>query len=168
MATVWYWSRPVLLGLGCEGWTGTNGQHTCLEYRYELKRCGNNSATMRKRDVMVRGADNCTLQALAAVGQCRLMSLWDNLFSHLRVPVAQILLTRNDIADVRYGTKLHAWFSFLTPRQRTQYINAQNTFEQLFEMGVVPIVNENDTLAVSVRKCFSDPRSHRILLSNPS
>lgn len=30
------------------------------------------------------------------------MSLWDNLFSHLRVPVAQILLTRNDIADVSY------------------------------------------------------------------
>lgn len=41
------------------------------------------------------------LQALAAVGQCRLMSLWDGLFSHVRVPVAQILLTRNDIADVR-------------------------------------------------------------------
>lgn len=39
-------------------------------------------------------------QALAAVGQCRLMSLWDNLFGHLRQPVAQILLTRNDIADV--------------------------------------------------------------------
>jgi glutamate 5-kinase len=43
---------------------------------------------------------NKLVQALAAVGQCRLMSLWDNLFSHLRVPVAQILLTRNDIADV--------------------------------------------------------------------
>lgn len=41
------------------------------------------------------------IQALAAVGQCRLMSLWDGLFSHVRVPVAQILLTRNDIADVR-------------------------------------------------------------------
>ena len=39
-------------------------------------------------------------QALAAVGQCRLMSLWDGLFAHLRLPVAQILLTRNDIADV--------------------------------------------------------------------
>lgn len=39
-------------------------------------------------------------QALAAVGQCRLMSLWDGLFGHLRLPVAQILLTRNDIADV--------------------------------------------------------------------
>ena len=41
-------------------------------------------------------------QALAAVGQCRLISLWDSLFNHLRQPVAQILLTRNDIADVRY------------------------------------------------------------------
>ena len=34
--------------------------------------------------------------------------------------------------------------------QRTQYLNAQNTFAELFSMGVVPIVNENDTLAVSV------------------
>lgn len=39
-------------------------------------------------------------QALAAIGQCRLISLWDNLFGHLRQPIAQILLTRNDIADV--------------------------------------------------------------------
>ena len=44
------------------------------------------------------------LQALAAVGQCRLISLWDSLFAHLRQPVAQILLTRNDIADVRLYT----------------------------------------------------------------
>ena len=34
--------------------------------------------------------------------------------------------------------------------QRTQYLNAQNTFAELFSMGVIPIVNENDTLAVSV------------------
>jgi glutamate 5-kinase len=39
-------------------------------------------------------------QALAAIGQCRLISLWDSLFGHLRQPIAQILLTRNDIADV--------------------------------------------------------------------
>jgi hypothetical protein len=38
---------------------------------------------------------------LAAIGQCRLISLWDSLFGHLRQPIAQILLTRNDIADVR-------------------------------------------------------------------
>lgn len=36
--------------------------------------------------------------------------------------------------------------------QRTQYLNAQNTFHELFNMEVIPIVNENDTLAVSVRQ----------------
>ncbi|KAL8854973.1 MAG: hypothetical protein Q9221_000169 [Calogaya cf. arnoldii] len=71
------------------------------------------------------------IQALAAIGQCRLMTLYDSLFEHLRQPIAQILLTRNDIAD------------------RTQYQNAQNTFMELFNLGVIPIVNENDTLAVS-------------------
>lgn len=40
------------------------------------------------------------LQALAAIGQCRLMGIWDSIFQHLKQPVAQILLTRNDIADV--------------------------------------------------------------------
>lgn len=65
------------------------------------------------------------------------MSLWDSLFNHMRQPVAQILLTRNDIAD------------------RTQYINAQNTLSELLNMGVIPVVNENDTLAVSEIK-FGD------------
>lgn len=77
------------------------------------------------------------VQALAAIGQCKLMSLWDQLFMHRRQPIAQILLTRNDIAD------------------RTQYINAQNTFIELLHMGVIPIVNENDTLSVAEIK-FGD------------
>lgn len=76
-------------------------------------------------------------QALAAVGQCRLMSMWDSLFTHMNQPVAQILLTRNDIAD------------------RTQYQNAQNTLSSLLNMGVVPIVNENDTVSVAEIK-FGD------------
>jgi glutamate 5-kinase len=41
-------------------------------------------------------------QALAAVGQGRLIALWDNLFSQLDQPIAQILLTRTDISDVRW------------------------------------------------------------------
>ncbi|KAG9528787.1 putative glutamate 5-kinase [Aureobasidium sp. EXF-12298] len=77
------------------------------------------------------------VQALAAIGQCKLMSLWDQLFMHRRQPIAQILLTRNDIAD------------------RTQYLNAQNTFIELIHMGVIPIVNENDTLSVAEIK-FGD------------
>ncbi|KAL1967776.1 hypothetical protein VTN77DRAFT_2465 [Rasamsonia byssochlamydoides] len=92
---------------------------------------------LRRMDVDERPKHLPRIQALAAVGQCRLMSLWDSLFAHLRIPVAQILLTRNDIAD------------------RTQYINAQNTFSELLSMGVIPIVNENDTLAVAEIK-FGD------------
>ncbi|KAJ5591747.1 uncharacterized protein N7459_002116 [Penicillium hispanicum] len=106
-------------------------------HRVVLVSSGAVGVGLRRMDVDERPAYLPRIQALAAVGQCRLMSLWDNLFSHLRVPVAQILLTRNDIAD------------------NTQYVNAQNTFEQLFDMGVIPIVNENDTLAVSEIK-FGD------------
>ncbi|KAI5304778.1 hypothetical protein KEM56_005951, partial [Ascosphaera pollenicola] len=92
---------------------------------------------LRRMDIEERPVHLPAVQAMAAVGQCRLMSLWDGLFEHLRQPVAQVLLTRNDIAD------------------RTQYINAQNTMKQLLKMGVIPIVNENDTLAVSEIK-FGD------------
>ncbi|KAF2995081.1 hypothetical protein E8E13_002991 [Curvularia kusanoi] len=77
------------------------------------------------------------VQALAAIGQCKLLALWDQLFGNLGQPIAQVLLTRNDIAD------------------RTQYQNAQNTFIELLSMGVIPIVNENDTLAVTEIK-FGD------------
>jgi len=76
-------------------------------------------------------------QALAAIGQGRLIALWDNLFGQLRQPIAQVLLTRGDISD------------------RTRYLNAVNTFKELLSMGVVPIVNENDTVSVSEIK-FGD------------
>jgi len=76
-------------------------------------------------------------QALAAIGQGRLIALWDSLFSHLGQPIAQILLTRGDISD------------------RTRYLNAVNTLTELLTMGVVPIVNENDTISVSEIK-FGD------------
>ncbi|KAH8695916.1 putative glutamate 5-kinase [Talaromyces proteolyticus] len=92
---------------------------------------------LRRMDVNERPTHLPRVQALAAVGQCKLMGLWDSLFVHLRIPVAQILLTRSDIAD------------------RTQYVNAQNTFSELLDMGVIPIVNENDTLAVAEIK-FGD------------
>ncbi|KAL5512020.1 PRO1 [Sanghuangporus vaninii] len=77
------------------------------------------------------------VQALAAIGQGRLIALWDNLFGQLGQPIAQILLTRGDIAD------------------RTRYLNAVNTLTELLSMGVVPIVNENDTISVSEIK-FGD------------
>jgi len=92
---------------------------------------------MRRMDVEKRPKDLPSIQALAAVGQCKLINLWDTLFSQLRQPIAQILLTRNDIAD------------------RTQYRNAQNTLSALLNRGIIPIVNENDTIAVAEIK-FGD------------
>lgn len=70
----------------------TRDPNTFLAYRYKPA-----FSSPARVDVLT----GYIFQALAAVGQCRLMSLWDGLFSHLRLPVAQILLTRNDIADVR-------------------------------------------------------------------
>lgn len=69
-------------------------------------------------------------QAIAAVGQCELMYLYDKLFSDYNNTVAQILLTKEDIA---------------IPRRKR---NTQNTMETLLEMGIIPIVNENDTVSV--------------------
>jgi glutamate 5-kinase len=69
-------------------------------------------------------------QAAAAVGQVRLMSLWDHLFDIVGRRVAQVLLTYDTFGD------------------RTQYLNARNTMWELLKMDVVPIVNENDTVAV--------------------
>ncbi|KAH3679912.1 hypothetical protein WICMUC_000655 [Wickerhamomyces mucosus] len=77
------------------------------------------------------------VQALAAIGQSKLIGRWDALFNQLGQRIAQILITRNDISD---------W---------TQYKNAQNTMSELLNMGVVPIVNENDTLSVAEIK-FGD------------
>lgn len=69
-------------------------------------------------------------QAAAAVGQCELMHIYDKIFLEYGVTVAQVLLTRGDVA----GT--------------AQRRNIRNTFDALLECGTVPIVNENDTVAI--------------------
>ena len=76
-------------------------------------------------------------QAIAAVGQGRLVRIYDDFFSTLEQPVAQILLTRRELTE------------------RNSYVNITNTFQALFELGVIPIVNENDTVAVDELK-FGD------------
>ncbi len=76
-------------------------------------------------------------QAVAAVGQGRLMRIYDDLFSTLGQPIAQVLLTRRDLVE------------------RNAYVNVSNTFEELLNLGVIPIVNENDTVAIDELK-FGD------------
>lgn len=70
-----------------------------------------------------------TKQAAAAVGQCELMYTYDKLFSEYNHTVAQILLTDEDIADTERCS------------------NFKNTLCRLLELGVIPIINENDTIA---------------------
>jgi glutamate 5-kinase len=76
-------------------------------------------------------------QALAAVGQIKLMALYERFFSRFDKSVAQILLTHEDLAN------------------RQRYLNAKHTFHMLLESSIIPIVNENDTVAVEEMK-FGD------------
>lgn len=76
-------------------------------------------------------------QALAAVGQARLMQIYESFFSKFGIKVGQVLLTRKDL------------------QERERYLNARNTLTKLLEHRVIPVVNENDTVAVEEIK-FGD------------
>lgn len=69
-------------------------------------------------------------QAVAAVGQCELMHIYDDMFEKYSVTVAQILLTKTIINNPNHCS------------------NFRNTVESLISMGVIPIINENDTIAI--------------------
>lgn len=68
-------------------------------------------------------------QMLSAIGQSRLMRIYNDLFDIFEVMVAQVLLTRDDLSN------------------RARYLNARDTLQTLIEQRIVPIVNENDTTA---------------------
>jgi glutamate 5-kinase len=76
-------------------------------------------------------------QACAAIGQSRLMATYDSLFRHFDLPIAQVLLTHEDLAD------------------HQRHLNARNTLLTLLRRGVLPIINENDAVSVTELK-FGD------------
>jgi glutamate 5-kinase len=88
-------------------------------------------------DLMARPTELPQLQACAAVGQSRLMHVYQQCFAPYRRPVAQILLTAGDF------------------EHRVRYLNVRNTIYALFEYGALPIINENDTISVAEIK-FGD------------
>jgi glutamate 5-kinase len=77
------------------------------------------------------------LQAAAAIGQSKLMALYDRLFAKSGITVAQVLLTHDDL------------------KNRTRHLNAHNTLMTLVARNVIPIINENDTVSVDEIK-FGD------------
>lgn len=101
-------------------------------------------------------AEDGVKQACAAVGQSRLMSYYENGFGVYDIPVAQILLTEDD-------------FSL-----RHRYLSLRTTLNKLLEFGVVPIINQNDTVSTielndmlaGIQVCFSDNDKLSALVSS--
>ena len=79
-------------------------------------------------------------QAIASIGQIELMNLFKKTFNLMKINLSQILLTLEDT------------------EQRRRAINAKRTFENLFKLGFVPIVNENDSIATSEIKYGDNDR----------
>jgi len=86
-----------------------------------------------------RPTDLATLQAVAAIGQTHLIQVYEQTFSEHGRHAAQILLTATELDD------------------RVAYLNVRNTLRRLLEMGAIPIINENDTVAVDeLKTTFGD------------
>lgn len=86
-------------------------------------------------------------QAVAAIGQGSLMAIYEKVFSPLKIRVAQVLLTHDDLSD------------------RHRFLNAKNTLQALLEYNAIPIINENDTVAVEEIK-FGDNDNLSALVTN--
>jgi len=87
------------------------------------------------------------LQALAAVGQMGLVQLYESLFQHHSIHTAQVLLTHDDLTN------------------RERYLNARSTLNTLLSLGVVPVINENDTVATEEIR-FGDNDTLAALVTN--
>jgi glutamate 5-kinase len=107
-------------------------------------------AGLRELNLPKRPTDLGQLQAVAAVGQRRLMDAWAAAFAPHQLPVAQLLLTREDVDD------------------RIRYLNLRNTIGAVHELGAIPIVNENDTISTDelARISFGDNDILAALVTN--
>ncbi len=95
------------------------------------------AAGLQKLGIGGRPEDISMLQAAASVGQVELMRIYSNIFADEGIKVGQILLTQEDTTS------------------REQYLNIRSTIETLLGMGIVPVINENDSVAVDEIK-FGD------------
>ncbi|MDR1064016.1 MAG: glutamate 5-kinase [Azoarcus sp.] len=105
------------------------------------------AAGMQKLGWKKRPSEMHRLQAAAAVGQMGLVEAYENIFARHGLATAQILLTHDDLAD------------------RNRYLNARSTVVTLLELGVVPIINENDTVVTDEIK-FGDNDTLGALVAN--
>ena len=116
-------------------------------YEFVLVSSGAIAAGMEKLGYKTRPRSITQKQATAAVGQSRLMNLYESQFSRHQQMVAQVLLTHDDLSH------------------RQRFLNARNTLVTLLELGILPIVNENDTVVVDEIK-FGDNDNLSALITN--
>ena len=105
------------------------------------------AAGLKKLEICIRPSGIPQIQAVAAAGQSSLMQTYEEAFAAQDLKVAQILLTHDDLAS------------------RTRFLNARNTLFTLLQWNVVPIINENDTVATDELK-FGDNDHLAALICN--
>lgn len=135
--------KSLVVKLGSQVLTGSDGLDAAFlaslarqvvalgerKIRVTIVSSGAVAAGVRELKLTKRPADLPRLQAVAAVGQRVLMDAWAAAFEPHGMPVAQVLLTREDVDD------------------RTRFLNVRNTIHAAHELGAVPIINENDTIS---------------------
>ncbi|MCK5229351.1 MAG: glutamate 5-kinase [Desulfobulbaceae bacterium] len=105
------------------------------------------AAGKKRLNLAVREISLREKQAVAAIGQSSLMRAYEDIFDELGQKVAQILLTHNDLSH------------------RNRYLNVRNTILTLLEWGLIPIINENDTVSVEELR-FGDNDNLGALVTN--
>lgn len=130
-----------------DGWVTQMCQLRKAGVEVVLVSSGAVAAGMEKLGWMERPAALHQLQAAAAVGQTRLVQAWETGFQKYGVQPAQVLLTHDDHSS------------------RKRYLNARSTLKTLLEMGVVPVINENDTVVTDELR-FGDNDTLAALVAN--
>ena len=130
-----------------DGWVTQMCQLRKAGVEVVLVSSGAVAAGMEKLGWMARPAALHQLQAAAAVGQTRLVQAWETGFQKYGVQPAQVLLTHDDHSS------------------RKRYLNARSTLKTLLEMGVVPVINENDTVVTDELR-FGDNDTLAALVAN--
>lgn len=106
-------------------------------------------AGMGRLGLTKRPTDNPKLQAIAAIGQGKLMEAYEELLSRSKAIPAQVLLTADDLSN------------------RKRYLNTYNTIRSILDFGAIPIINENDTVSVKeLHSTFGDNDRLAALVAN--
>ena len=155
-------SRRIVVKIGSAVLTMGNGVNTevianiarDIKYLYDLGKevilVSSGAVAAGRKKVHFRDEHIITLkqkQALAAIGQSHLMHIYDTAFGAHNINIAQVLLTHADLAH------------------RNRYVNFKNTIFTLLNMGVIPIINENDTVSTEELQ-FGDNDNLGALVTN--